>query len=222
MRWVGPRNEVRLVKRRNFSFPILSFLVRNSRPGFKNRQCDPVFLKGPCTEYCTIRTYVCTYTVQECSIFLLQNFHPPSTPMFGLEMYRFFSYIQKMQPYSLLPINLLLLSLVTAAPAPAPAPAPDITYNPTKEASCLVKWDIQTNRDITEHYAMTEHYEVTGRCMFSGSVDTLCREGYRAPGFCPGGKYINPIFPLLSSSFLSCSYKKNIANELTISLRLDI
>lgn len=152
-----------------------------------------------------IHTYIllCTYTVQECSIFLLENFHLPFSPLFGLEMYRFFSYIQKMQPYSLLPINLLLLSLVTAAPAPAPAPAPEITYNPTKEASCLVKWTIQTNRDITEHY------EVTGHCMFLGSVDTLCRGGYRAPGFCPSGMYINPIFPLLYSSFLICSYKKN-------------
>lgn len=153
--------------------------------------------------YSTYIHMYCTYTVQECSIFLLQNFHLPFSPLFGLEMYRFFSYIQKMQPYSLLPINLLLLlSLVTAAPAPAPAPAPEITYNPTKEASCLVEWAIQTNRDITEHY------EVTGHCMFLGSVDTLCRGGYRAPGFCPRGMYINPIFPLLYSSFLICSYKK--------------
>lgn len=85
-----------------------------------------------------------------------------------------------MKPYSLLPIN-LLLTLVTSAPAPAPAP--DITYNPTKEASCTVTWDIQTNRDATEHY------EVTGHCMFLDSVDKLCRGGYRAPGFCPGGMY---------------------------------
>lgn len=81
-----------------------------------------------------------------------------------------------MQPYSLLPINLLLLlSLVTAAPAP------DITYNPTKEASCLVKWEIQTIRNTIERY------EVAGQCMFLDSVDKLCTGGYRAPGFCPGG-----------------------------------
>lgn len=81
-----------------------------------------------------------------------------------------------MLPY---PINLLLLvsSLVTAAPAPQ-----DITtYNPTKEASCLVKWDIQTQSDTTEHY------EVTGQCMFLDSVDKVCSGGYRAPGFCPDG-----------------------------------
>lgn len=82
-----------------------------------------------------------------------------------------------MLPYNLLPINLLLLlsSLVTAAPAP------DITYNPTKEASCFVKWDIQTKVDIIEHY------EVTGHCMFLDSVEKLCNGGFRAPGFCPDG-----------------------------------
>lgn len=89
-----------------------------------------------------------------------------------------------MLAYSLLlPIHLLHLlssNLVTAAPATA---LEDITttYNPTKEASCLVKWDIQTNSDTTEHYG------VTGQCMFLDSVDKACRDGYRAPGFCLEG-----------------------------------
>lgn len=104
-----------------------------------------------------------------------------------------------MQPYSLLPINLLLLlilSLVIAAPAPAPSPAPDITYSPTKEASCLVKWEIQTDRSTIERY------EVAGHCMFLDSVDKLCSEGYRAPGFCPSGMYILiPFFPFFPLRF---------------------
>lgn len=83
-----------------------------------------------------------------------------------------------MLPYYLLLINLLLLLLSSFVTA---APAPDITYNPTKEASCFVKWDIQNKRDIIEHY------EVTGHCMFLDSVDKLCEGGYRAPGFCPDG-----------------------------------
>lgn len=58
----GPRNEVRLVKRRNFSFPILFFPVRtSSRLGFKNGQCDPVFLcanRGLCIVQYKIHTYI--------------------------------------------------------------------------------------------------------------------------------------------------------------------
>lgn len=79
----------------------------------------------------------------------------------------------KMRPYTLLLLN--LLQLVNSAPAPG------ITYNPTKEASCAVAWDLQTNHEITEHY------EVTGHCVFLDSADNLCSGGYRAPGFCPSG-----------------------------------
>lgn len=86
-----------------------------------------------------------------------------------------------MQPYSLLPINLLLLLILSLVIA---APAPDITYNPTKEAPCLVKWEIQTDSDTIERY------EVAGHCMFLDSVDKLCSGGFRAPGFCPIGMSI--------------------------------
>lgn len=231
MRWGwAQRNEVRLVKRRNFSFPILILCFSRSkfdlpRAGFQKQamRSRPFWRVYVCTvlygvQYNTCRCmYVCTWlhTMYIYSSGERINL-PPSWNFFfllfsGVYVYHRFLLIlvqtkkEKMQPYSLLPLNLLLLlSLVTAAPAPSPDPAPDITYNPTKEASCLVKWEIQSNSNTIERY------EVAGQCMFLGSVDKLCSGGYRAPGFCPGGMYIYTLIPFsppfFSSSFLICSY----------------
>lgn len=92
-----------------------------------------------------------------------------------------------MRPYSLL--LLTFFQLVVSAPAP------DITYTPTKEASCAMKWDIQTS-------STTEHYEATGHCLFEDSADNQCSGGYRAPGFCPSGIVI--FIPPKISSFDLC------------------